>query len=224
MNAPNEDNYATSPSSLARSQRQHPHPKHQLNADESEYMDLLYDALSKAQGEYPPIPKNAKGAFGRYATLDAILEAVTPANARNGLALKFTTQIQGEDDVLVTTLTHKSGQFTRSVSRIHADPTKPQAYLSYCTYMRRLHAQSLCGVAADTDDDGTGATDAAKRDGIGGAHRLENLALQKLRSCTGESERNEVIARVALRVGKGEMTESQLEYLQKEADSLNKKG
>lgn len=177
-------------------------PRHHpfdLYANESETTDLLYAALAKAQGEYPAVLKNAKGAFGMYATVDALFDAVRPVNSKHGLALKSTTQIVGDEEFLVTTLGHTSGQFTRSVSRITADPMKPQAYLAYCTYMRRLHVACLCGVAAETDDDGVTATDATKTSSAQ-SFRLEQLAIQKLKACSTDQERNELVARVALRV------------------------
>jgi len=191
-------------------------------ANESETTELLYEDLAKAQGEYPAVLKNAKGAFGMYATVDALLDAVRPINSAHGLALKSTTQIVGEEEFLVTTLGHKSGQFTRSVSRIAADPLKPQAYLAYCTYMRRLHIACLCGIAAENDDDGVAATEATKTSSAQ-SFRLEEMALKKLKAVSTEQERDEVLARVAMRVGSGEMTESQMDVLKKEREKLRAK-
>jgi hypothetical protein len=198
------------------------HRPHDLYANESEMTDLLYTALAAAQGDYPAVLKNAKGAFGMYATVDALLDAVRPINSKHGLSLKSTTQIVGEEEYLVTTLGHKSGQFTRSVSRIAADPMKPQAYLAYCTYMRRLHIACLCGIAAETDDDGVAATEATKTSSAQ-SFRLEEMALKKLKAVATEQERDEVLARVAMRVGSGEMTENQLEILKKEREKLRAK-
>lgn len=198
------------------------HRPHDLYANESETTDLLYSSLAAAQGEYPAVLKNAKGAFGMYATVDALLDAVRPVNSKHGLSLKSTTQIVGEEEFLVTTLGHKSGQFTRSISRIAADPMKPQAYLAYCTYMRRLHIACLCGIAAETDDDGVAATEATKTSSAQ-SFRLEEMALAKLRSVSTDQERDEVLARVAMRVGKGEMTENQLELVKKEREKLRDK-
>jgi hypothetical protein len=191
-------------------------------ANESEMTDLLYDSLAQAQGAYPAVLKNAKGAFGMYATVDALLDAVRPVNSAHGLSLKSTTQIVGDEEYLVTTLGHKSGQFTRSVSRIAADPLKPQAYLAYCTYMRRLHIACICGIAAETDDDGVAATEATKTSSAQ-SFRLEEMALKKLKAVGTEQERDEVLARVAMRVGAGEMTENQLEILKKEREKLRAK-
>jgi len=179
-------------------------------ASESEFTDMICAAMCRAKLKYGAVKKDAKSNYGKYATLDAVFEAVDKANCEEGIAVSSRPIVIGDEEYLVTTLMHSSGQFLRAMSRIAANPQRPQEYLSYGTYFRRMHIAALCGVAAETDDDGVGATAAAKTDGMS-AMRLEQLALQKLKGAKTAQERNEVVARVAMRVAKGEMTEPQLE-------------
>jgi hypothetical protein len=192
-------------------------------AMESEYTDQITIAFCKARVNYGPVVKTGKSNFGAYAPLDSIIESVTAANAAQNIFINSATWAIGDEEYLVTTARHGSGQFMRAMTRIMADPHKPQAYLAYVTYMTRCHTARLCGVAADTDDDGAGANEAAIPSGVQSL-RLEQMAVQKLNAVATEQERDEVIARVALRVAKGEMTESQMEKLKGVRESLRGKG
>jgi hypothetical protein len=191
-------------------------------AMESEYTDLITAAMCRARVEYGEVRKTGKSNFGPYAPLDSIYDATVTANAKHGVVVTSAPMVIGDEEYLVTTARHDSGQFIRAMTKIAADPHKPQAYLAYCTYMKRCHVASLCGVAADTDDDGTGATEAA-RPSAANAIRLEQMAGQKLNAVNSDRERDEVIARVAMRVGKGEMTEEQMDRLIAIRDSLRGK-
>lgn len=190
---------------------------------ESEFTDQIALAFCKARSEYNPVLKTGKSNFGPYAPLDSIFDAVVAANTKNHIFISSAPLTIGDEEYLVTTARHGSGQFVRAMTKIVADPHKPQAYLAYCTYMKRCHVASLCGVAADTDDDGAGANEAARPSAVQSL-RLEQMALQKLQSVHTEQDRDEVVARVALRVAKGEMTESQMEKIKGVRDSLRGKG
>jgi hypothetical protein len=192
-------------------------------AMESEYTDQIAVAFCKARVEYGPVLKTGKSNFGPYAPLDSVYDAVVAANAKHNIFISSSPQTIGDEEYLVTTARHGSGQFVRAMTKIAADPHKPQAYLAYVTYMKRCHVASLCGVAADSDDDGAGATEAATPSAVQSL-RLEQMAIQKLNAVATEQDRDEVIARVALRVAKGEMTESQMEKLKGVRESLRGKG
>lgn len=192
-------------------------------AMESEFTDQITMAFCKARVKYKPVLKTGKSNFGPYAPLDAIVDAVTTANAEENIFINSATWALGDEEYLVTTARHGSGQFIRAMTKIVADPHKPQAYLAYVTYMTRCHTARLCGVAADTDDDGAGANEAARPSAVQGL-RLEQMAIQKLQAVHTEQERDEVVARVALRVAKGEMTESQMEKIKGIRDGLRGKG
>jgi hypothetical protein len=185
-----------------------------LPAAESEFTDLLTAAKCAARPEYKQIRKNAKGNFGMYATLDEVLDAVTPANCKHGLDLSSKTIIVGDEQWEVTTLRHISGQFERSASKL--TERQPQKVLSETTYWRRKHSAELCGVAADSDLDG---------DGLKGAeppmvNSAVGLARQALRNARTEQERNSVLAKVALSVAAGRISEMQMLELKDERENM----
>jgi hypothetical protein len=183
----------------------------------SEFLDLLTGALCRARPNIRAIAKNAKGAYGRYATLDEVIDATGPAFAAAGLSITSQTIIVGDEEWLVTTLAHTSGQFQRCMSRLVAGATDYQKKLSAATYLRRLHFSSLAGVAADSDNDGAGlAPEPAKPSGFA-------LAKQALAAAKTNKDRDTVVARAALSVPAGRLTEEQLEELIAERDRLNGK-
>jgi hypothetical protein len=190
-----------------------------LPAMQSEYTDLLTAAKCKARPEFNAIRKNAKGNFGPYATLDEVIDSVVGALCKYGLDLDSQTIVIGDQEWLITTLTHTSGQYKRAMSVIRANPAKPQDYLSWVTYYRRCHNAALCGVAADSDNDGEGLKGAGDKRGPNPV----NLAAQAIRSATSTKDRDAALARAALSVAAGRITEEEFESLTALRDSLNAK-
>ena len=119
----------------------------------SEQINELAVALNKAQADFMVAKKDAKNPFfkSKYATLNAVYEAVAEALLKNGLSVIQT--IVG--DAVETTLIHTSGQFiTSSCPIVCAKQNDPQAMGSAITYARRYSLASLLGVMTDEDDDG----------------------------------------------------------------------
>lgn len=127
-------------------------------------------ALAKAQGKFPPIPKSktatvrsAKGDYSyNYADISDVLAAVRPVLSSEGLALlqAVETSEQGRMQ-LKTMLVHgASGQFIGSVITLRSGGG-PQDLGSELSYNRRYSATALLGVAAEEDDDGSRAQEAA---------------------------------------------------------------
>lgn len=126
---------------------------------QSEAIDMLATALSKAQATMESAAKNKRNPHfnSRYADLASIIEAVRKPLTDNGLA--FTQTIVLFPDLglfLETTLLHTSGQWLRSEYPL-AQGT-PQQTGSSLTYARRYSLSSIAGIAADEDDDGAAAT------------------------------------------------------------------
>lgn len=121
-------------------------------------------AFVKACGEMnATVAKDAKGNFGRYATLAAIVEATTGALGRNGLAVVQEAHINDSGVCVDTWLIHESGatmQFAPLTMPL-AD-RKPQGVGSAITYARRYQLAAICGLAPD-DDDGQAAQDSGGR-------------------------------------------------------------
>ena len=184
-----------------------------MPAMESEYTDALCAAKCKARPEIKAIKKNAKGNYGHYATLDEVIDAVCEALPKYGLDLASKTIIIGDEQWLVSTLRHTSGQFERSFSRL--TERQPQKVLSEVTYFRRKDYSCLCGVAADSDLDGQGLEGQKPK-----ATSPFALARQALIAAASEQDRDTVLARAAMSVVSGRITEGELGELRAYRESL----
>src|SRR5690606_21221376 len=92
-----------------------------VDGGRSPEINIIMQALSKAQGEYKPLIANEEGSGGMFANLEAILSSVREALAKNGLAFYQTIDVldHGEGaSLLRTILGHASGQFISSLARI----------------------------------------------------------------------------------------------------------
>ena len=129
---------------------------------QSEQINELAQALSKAQGEFPSIPKgkkvdfvdkNGRKVFYRYADLADVIDAIKPAMTKHGLAHSQNIRICNNELVLVTEVMHSSGQWMSGAFPITLG-TKPQETGSAITYARRYALCSALGIQADEDNDG----------------------------------------------------------------------
>jgi len=184
-------------------------------AMQSEYTDQIAAAQAAARVKYGELKKTSKSNFGLFCPLDKVFDAVVAANSENGLSLASCPTVIGDEDYLVTTLTHSSGQFIRAMSRIRANPAKPQEVLSFCTYYRRLHVASLCGVAADSDLDGEGLKGTTSK-----VSPALGLARSALRGAKSDHDRDQVLASAALSVASGRITEDDLLVLKAEREEM----
>lgn len=122
---------------------------------QSETIGKLAAALSKAQGEMAAAPKDAKGNFGRYSTLDSLWDVARPVLAKYELALVQSTDITPDGRcVLVSVLTHSSGEWISGVYPIEPVQKTPQGMGSAMTYARRYSLSAMLGLTSDEDDDG----------------------------------------------------------------------
>ena len=129
----------------------------------SETINELAAALATAQGEMENAVMDAANPHFRskYATLASIRNATIPALAKNGLALIQATELTTAEMLLTTRLVHASGQWLESVYPIPI-VDKPHIMGSALTYARRYSWAALIGIAAEEDDDGNEAQNAAK--------------------------------------------------------------
>lgn len=120
-------------------------------------------AFVKARTEIgATVGKDAKGNFGKYATLAAITEATSAALGKHGLAIIQEAGMTEEGVTIYTTLLHESGATMEFVPLpLPLTDRKPQAVGSAITYGRRYALAAICGLAPD-DDDGQAAQDATK--------------------------------------------------------------
>ncbi|MDD6777805.1 MAG: ERF family protein [Bacteroidales bacterium] len=144
-------------------------------------------AVSAFQGEIEQPSLNRENPYfkSRYVDLSGVLKSVQKLLAKNGLAVM---QIISGNDI-ITLLTHKSGQWFKSVCPI-GNYKSQQDRGSAITYTKRYALCAILGIAADTDDDGNAATDADNKKNaktvqqpMQGNEALLAQALKELNDC-----------------------------------------
>jgi hypothetical protein len=125
----------------------------------------LAAAFSAAQGAMFHADKDATNpAFkSKYATLASVIDAVRGPLRDNGLS--FTQlPIETESGVAVeTVLLHKSGQWISSVTSVPAGKGTAHGIGAAYTYAKRYGLAAMCGISAETDDDGNVASKSSER-------------------------------------------------------------
>lgn len=118
----------------------------------------LTEALCKAQSEMKNVEKDGKNPFFKssYATLDAVWEGCKGPFGKHGLAVFQTTDFYEDKPVLVTTLSHVSGEFVRGRTLLILKEQTAQAMGSAITYARRYGLAAIASICP-ADDDGEGA-------------------------------------------------------------------
>jgi hypothetical protein len=127
----------------------------QKNTYQSEKINELAKAFSKAQSEYSSVIYNRENPYfkSQYADLHAILKAVRPALAANGLSFYQYTEISDGTGatILHSRLLHQSGQWIETKSRLIPAKNDQQTYGSTLTYQKRYAAMTLLGITASND-------------------------------------------------------------------------
>ena len=126
---------------------------------QSEQINELVTALSKAQGEITPAVKDSLNPHfkSKYADLGSVWDACRLPLTKNGLAVIQTTELIQDRLTVITTLAHSSGQWMKSHLPVLSATNTPQALGSALTYMRRYALSAITGVAPGDDDDGQAA-------------------------------------------------------------------
>ena len=129
----------------------------------SETINELAAALAAAQGEMQNAAMSAENPHfkSRYADLAAIRNATIPALSKNGLSILQAMSTNSTEMVLTTRLMHSSGQWIESAYPIIFNE-RPHVMGSAITYAKRYSWSAITGIAAEVDDDGNEAQDAAK--------------------------------------------------------------
>ncbi len=101
-----------------------------------------------------PLVKNKKAAYGKYMTLDALLDQVLPVLH----TCDFYLTQSADDDTLVTEIVHTSGgRLTSRMPIVMPTQRTAMAMGSAITYARRYSLLIMLGVSPD-DDDGAAAS------------------------------------------------------------------
>jgi hypothetical protein len=130
---------------------------------QTEEIKDLFAALVKVQAGLKHAKKKEDNPFykSKYAGLPEVIDASRKLLTDNGLAISQSTDYETVDlrPVLITQLTHSSGQWIRGYYPIISTKQDPQALGSALTYARRYAYMAIIGLAAeDEDDDGNAAS------------------------------------------------------------------
>jgi hypothetical protein len=112
----------------------------------------LTQALCQFHGLVKTIHKDGQAQYGKYATLQAVLAAVTPALCESGLVV---TQQATPSGTLLTVLRHVSGERIESEVPlvIGASKNALHGWGGAITYQRRYMLLAILGLAAGIEDD-----------------------------------------------------------------------
>src|SRR3954447_14224048 len=96
----------------------------------------IYSALIEAQRAMGPVKKEARGNYGKYATLDTVIDVIDGPLHDNGLTYTQLVNMQDGQPLLVTQLIHAAtGEKIESVYPIVSkDPSDPQKIGGSLTY------------------------------------------------------------------------------------------
>ncbi len=121
---------------------------------QSEKINEIATALSKAQGELKPAKKSCKSHFAEYADLKDIVESSREVLKNNGLSVSQ-SPFPGEDGklLIVTTLMHSSGQWLRAYMPVIAHKLDNHTIASGITYAKRYSFASIVGIVQEGEDD-----------------------------------------------------------------------
>lgn len=128
----------------------------------SETIGAIAGALAKAQGAMRGAKRDGLNShFGnRYASLDNLLEAATPALSTNGICVVQAGECREAESgppvgVVTTRLMHGSGEWIESTLEFPLAASLSYQELGTAqTYLRRYSLASLLGIQSDVDDDG----------------------------------------------------------------------
>lgn len=122
----------------------------------SEKFDEVLPALHKARSLFVKVKKDRQNSHlkNKYATLDSVLDAITPALTDNSLML-MQDMIESEAPNRIkveTTVMHISGQWVKFYAELPIVKNDPQGVGSAFTYARRYAAAAAFGLSQADDD------------------------------------------------------------------------
>lgn len=145
----------------------------------SESMAAIGAALVKAQAEIKGVAKDSVNPHfkSKFASLDAITDAVKPVLSKHGLAvIQGTVPTTDEAGLLTalvveTMLLHTSGEWISNAVGIPLDKATAQGAGSATTYGRRYGLAAFFAITNDEDDDGN---EASERSGVSKAADIKS--------------------------------------------------
>lgn len=121
----------------------------------SEKVDLIIQALNKAQAKVKDVVKDAKNPFfkSNYAPLENYIHAFHEYFTPEGLVFTQGTELLANGkEYLSTTIWHVSGQWIKSWYPLVPTKTDPQAMGAAHTYAKRYDLSGITGMPSSDDD------------------------------------------------------------------------
>jgi len=120
----------------------------------------LFQAISKAQGKFSTVVKNATNPHfkSKFAPLDTIIEMIRPILPEFGLSVMQFTDVAESGIIIETVITHESGQYISGKLSMPTVKQDPQGYGSAITYGRRYGLAAALGIVSAEDVDTQGGT------------------------------------------------------------------
>ncbi|QVW27748.1 recombinase [Hafnia phage Pocis76] len=122
----------------------------------SESFDKVLPALHKARSQFVKVKKDKQNTHlkNKYATLDSVLDAITPALTDNDLMIMQDMQeSEAANRIKVeTTVMHVSGQWVKYYAELPIVKNDPQGVGSAFTYARRYALAAAFGLSQADDD------------------------------------------------------------------------
>lgn len=120
----------------------------------SEKFDEILPALHKARSQFVKVKKDRQNTHlkNKYATLDSVLDAITPALTENKLMIMQDGERIESTMRVETTVIHISGQWSKFYFDIPIVKNDPQGVGSAFTYGRRYALAAAFGLSQADDD------------------------------------------------------------------------
>ncbi|CAD5239179.1 RecT [Klebsiella phage vB_KppS-Samwise] len=120
----------------------------------SEKFDEILPALHKARSQFVKVKKDRQNTHlkNKYATLDSVLDAITPALTENKLMIMQDGERIESTMRVETTVIHISGQWAKFYFDIPIVKNDPQCVGSAFTYGRRYALAAAFGLSQADDD------------------------------------------------------------------------
>lgn len=120
----------------------------------SEKFDEILPALHKARSQFVKVKKDRQNTHlkNKYATLDSVLDAITPALTENKLMIMQDGERIESTMRVETTVIHISGQWAKFYFDIPIAKNDPQGVGSAFTYGRRYALAAAFGLSQADDD------------------------------------------------------------------------
>ena len=204
----------------------------QNKIEEETNKKLYFEALTKAQKEFPPIYKNKKAKFATgYADLSSIADGIIEPLMKNGITVSFNAKKSEQPGFVqvIGKLTHSAGHTETTILPISIKPDKQaesenQGIASALTYGRRYILSIMTMIIPIDDGDG-------KKEQVYPANIIEEFANLKVRiyksidkRCITEQEAKQIINETRKRSFNINFIKENTEYLKNKTqnNTINK--